>query len=41
MRKNRFDRAVVEGAGPAGLFTTFHLFLAGMRVLLVNDRPEL
>jgi hypothetical protein len=33
-------RAVVEGAGPAGLLSAYHLFLAGMRLLLVNDRPE-
>ena len=37
---NRMEYAVVEGAGPNGLFAVFQLFLAGMKVRLVNDRPE-
>ena len=37
---NPLERAVIEGAGPNGLMATFHLFLSGMRVLLVNDRPK-
>lgn len=39
-RINPLERAVIEGAGPNGLMATFHLFISGMRVLLVNDRPK-
>lgn len=31
---------LIEGAGPIGMFSALHLFLAGARVVLVNNRPE-
>uniref|UniRef100_A0A915M8M0 Uncharacterized protein n=1 Tax=Meloidogyne javanica TaxID=6303 RepID=A0A915M8M0_MELJA len=33
-----YNYAVVEGAGPIGLYTTFKLFIEGISVTLVNDR---
>uniref|UniRef100_A0A915EFC5 FAD/NAD(P)-binding domain-containing protein n=1 Tax=Ditylenchus dipsaci TaxID=166011 RepID=A0A915EFC5_9BILA len=35
-----FKKAVVVGGGPIGLYTAFQLFLAGLHVTLVNDRPH-
>uniref|UniRef100_A0A914H6W6 Uncharacterized protein n=1 Tax=Globodera rostochiensis TaxID=31243 RepID=A0A914H6W6_GLORO len=37
---DRKKRVIVEGAGPIGLFSVFHLFLAGAHVTVLNDRPE-
>uniref|UniRef100_A0A915LGD3 Uncharacterized protein n=1 Tax=Meloidogyne javanica TaxID=6303 RepID=A0A915LGD3_MELJA len=33
-----YNYAVVEGAGPIGLYTTFKLFIEGINVTLLNDR---
>uniref|UniRef100_A0A915MIA2 Uncharacterized protein n=1 Tax=Meloidogyne javanica TaxID=6303 RepID=A0A915MIA2_MELJA len=35
-----YNYAVVEGAGPIGLYTTFKLFIEGINVTLLNDRSE-
>uniref|UniRef100_A0A915LFH4 Uncharacterized protein n=1 Tax=Meloidogyne javanica TaxID=6303 RepID=A0A915LFH4_MELJA len=35
-----YNYAVVEGAGPIGLYTTFKLFIEGINVTLINDRSE-
>ncbi|CAK5087125.1 unnamed protein product [Meloidogyne enterolobii] len=35
-----YKYAVVEGAGPIGLYTAFKLFIEGINVTLVNDRSE-
>uniref|UniRef100_A0A915EDV9 FAD-binding domain-containing protein n=1 Tax=Ditylenchus dipsaci TaxID=166011 RepID=A0A915EDV9_9BILA len=35
-----FEKAVIVGAGPIGLYSAFQLFLAGINVTLVNDRPK-
>ncbi|KAI3410942.1 hypothetical protein GPALN_003025 [Globodera pallida] len=36
----KHKHVIVEGAGPIGLFSVFHLFLAGASVTVLNDRPE-
>nr|CAD2189566.1 unnamed protein product [Meloidogyne enterolobii] len=33
-----YNYAVVEGAGPIGLYTTFKLFIEGINVTILNDR---
>jgi threonine dehydrogenase-like Zn-dependent dehydrogenase len=35
-----YNEGIVVGAGPIGLYTDFQLFMAGMRIFLVNNRPE-
>jgi threonine dehydrogenase-like Zn-dependent dehydrogenase len=35
-----FIKGIVVGAGPIGLYTAFQLFMAGMQILVVNNRPE-
>uniref|UniRef100_A0A915NDT9 Uncharacterized protein n=1 Tax=Meloidogyne javanica TaxID=6303 RepID=A0A915NDT9_MELJA len=35
-----YNDAVVEGAGPIGLYTSFKLFIEGISVTVVNDRSE-
>ncbi|CAK5090722.1 unnamed protein product [Meloidogyne enterolobii] len=39
MRK-AYKNAVVQGAGPVGLYATYKLFIGGVSVTLVNDRSE-
>uniref|UniRef100_A0A1I8BW58 FAD_binding_3 domain-containing protein n=1 Tax=Meloidogyne hapla TaxID=6305 RepID=A0A1I8BW58_MELHA len=35
-----YKNAIVQGAGPVGLYATYKLFIEGVNVTLVNDRPE-
>ncbi|CAK5090188.1 unnamed protein product [Meloidogyne enterolobii] len=39
MRKG-YKNAIVQGAGPVGLYATYKLFIEGVNVTLVNDRSE-
>uniref|UniRef100_A0A915LCQ9 Uncharacterized protein n=1 Tax=Meloidogyne javanica TaxID=6303 RepID=A0A915LCQ9_MELJA len=39
MRKE-YKNAIVQGAGPVGLYATYKLFIEGVNVTLVNDRSE-
>ncbi|CAK5090735.1 unnamed protein product [Meloidogyne enterolobii] len=39
MRKE-YKNAIVQGAGPVGLYATYKLFIGGVNVTLVNDRSE-
>ncbi|KAL7074228.1 hypothetical protein ACQ4LE_006413, partial [Meloidogyne hapla] len=35
-----YKNAIVEGAGPIGLYATYKLFMEGMNVTVINDRSE-
>ncbi|KAL7073917.1 hypothetical protein ACQ4LE_006726 [Meloidogyne hapla] len=35
-----YKNAIVQGAGPVGLYATYKLFIEGVNVTLVNDRSE-
>ncbi|CAK5090108.1 unnamed protein product [Meloidogyne enterolobii] len=39
-KESKSKRAIVQGAGPVGLYATYKLFIGGVNVTLVNDRSE-
>uniref|UniRef100_A0A915N3S9 Uncharacterized protein n=1 Tax=Meloidogyne javanica TaxID=6303 RepID=A0A915N3S9_MELJA len=39
-KESKSKRAIVQGAGPVGLYATYKLFMEGVNVTLVNDRSE-
>ncbi|CAK5090189.1 unnamed protein product [Meloidogyne enterolobii] len=39
-KESKSKRAIVQGAGPVGLYAAYKLFMEGVNVTLVNDRSE-